>query len=275
LQKAQANIHLCHDCDYLFAAKPDWLADAYDRVINTLDTGCLARTESMRDQTALSLYLSGGRHGRWLDYGGGHGSYVRRMRDAGFDFRWHDPMAENLFAVGFEAQIGEKFHGVTCFECVEHFTDPLAEFHKMIPHEAPIFFSTELHPERIPPPESWWYYALEHGQHVGFHSPKSLTVLAKTLGLSLVSSWGCLHAFLPPEEVAEPAAHLISRGGLPLSAWAWPSLRGIFSAKVFFRSLFRRKIVSRDLVDALEKMLGSKTWPDHVSLKKKMARVRD
>lgn len=262
LSRFNANLHLCSNCDYLFVAQPDWLAQAYERVINPMDTGCLARTELMREATALILYLIAGGGGRWLDYGGGHGAFVRRMRDTGFDFNWFDPMAKNLFAVGFEETGGETFDGLTCWECLEHFTDPRAEVEKMLSRGPRILFSTELRPAPVPPPDQWWYYGWDHGQHVGFHSLSSLAVLAEGLGLRLVSSGKSLHAFLPPGEEDSAAARLIRRGSLPLFSWLRPSLRGLWSARALGRSLLHRRILSKDLVSVLERRLGSRIWAD-------------
>lgn len=257
-----AELHLCAKCDYLFAARPNWLQEAYRRVINVMDTGCLARTESLHKTTALPIYLLTGRAGKWLDYGGGHGTYVRRMRDTGFDFRWWDPLAENIFAFGFEAAPGETFDGVTCWECMEHFTDPRAETASIRAHASRILFTTELRPERVPAPDRWWYYGWEHGQHVGFHSLSSLAVLAEGLGLGLVSSGKSLHAFLPRGEEDSSAARLIRRGSLPLSSWLRSPLRGLWSARALGRSLLHRRILSKDLVSVLEHQLGSRIWPD-------------
>ena len=267
LKAKQADLYLCPGCDFLFVARPDWLKEAYSRVINLLDTGCLARAESMRAQTALILYLLAGPKGRWLDYGAGHGLYVRRMRDTGLDFHWQDPMAENLFAGGFEDKAGMQYDGLTCFECLEHFTDPQREFQTMASRTSRILFSTDLRPEKVPPPDGWWYYAWEHGQHVGFHSRQSLDFLAKKIGLSLVSDGRAFHAFLPMGEANQPAARLIKWGSLPLSAWAHPALKELFTPKVFFMTLMKKRIFSHDLLGRLQKVLGSKTWPDHLALK--------
>lgn len=267
LQTFSAEVFLCPDCDYLFAAQPHWLGEAYRRVINVLDTGCLARAESLREQTALPIYLLSGNRGAWMDYGGGHGVYVRRMRDTGFDFRWQDPMAENLFASGFEDDPETSYEGITCFECLEHLPDPRQEVRNMLARAPRILFTTELRPERVPSPDQWWYYGWEHGQHVAFHSHRSLSRMAEAHGLALVSSGKSLHAFVPPGEVNSLAARLIRQGHLPLYAWTAAGLRALFSPKSFFRSLVRRRIVSKDLVDSIEKILGSKTWPDHTALK--------
>lgn len=268
LHFASAKIHLCPNCDYLFATNPDWLDKAYQRVINLLDTGCIGRTETLREQTSLPIYLLTGPVGRWLDFGGGHGIYVRRMRDTGFDFRWHDPMAQNLFAGGFEDKADQAYEGITCFECIEHFLDPQREIRRMLARSRRILFSTELRPEAVPSPESWWYYGWEHGQHVGFHSVRSLSFLAESCGLCLVSSGRSLHAFLPAEEVGSLAARLIRRGKLPLSVWAQPPFRKLLSPKTFTRSLLRGRIVSGDFLKPLERLLGSKTWPDHDAMLK-------
>jgi hypothetical protein len=268
LQSFSAEVFLCPHCDYLFVAQPHWLEEAYRRVINILDTGCLARTESLREQTSLPIYLLSGNRGAWLDYGGGHGGYARRMRDTGFDFRWQDPKAENLFAGGFEDKHDNTYEGITCFECLEHFSDPVAEIRRMLTRAPRILFTTELRPEQLPSPDRWWYYGWEHGQHVGFHSHRSLSCLAEANGLMLVSSKKSFHAFLPPSEVDSLGARLIRHGHLPLHVWAASGLRTLFSPKSFLRSLIRRGIASKDLVDPIERILGSKTWLDHALLKK-------
>jgi len=271
LSRSSAELHLCAQCDYLFASQPDWLTEAYERVINVMDTGCLARTEELRKTTALPIQLLAGRAGRWLDFGGGHGAYARRMRDTGFDFRWWDPLAKNLFACGFEASPGETFDGLTCWECLEHFTDPRAETAKMRARAPRILFSTELRPERLPAPDRWWYYGWEHGQHVGFHSLSSLSVLAEGLGLRLVSSGKSLHAFLPPGEEDSAAARLIRRGSLPVSSWLRSPLRDLWSPRALGRSLLHRRILSKDLVGTLEHRLGSRIWPDLELMRSRLA----
>jgi hypothetical protein len=267
LNTHSADLYICPSCDYLFAANPHWLKDAYQRVINTMDTGCMARNTRLRNETALPIYLMTGGNGSWVDYGGGHGGYCRLMRDVGFDFYWNDPMAENLFAAGFEEPSGMKFMGVTCFECFEHFTDPRDEMKKMLARAPRIVFSTELRPQRIPDPDAWPYYAWEAGQHVGFHTRKSLRALGEVFGLQLVSDGSFLHSFIPAAEADTLAARLIEHRRLPLTAWIHTRMRKLFRANIYLKSLGRRKIVSKDFVALLEKVLGSKTWTDHLQMK--------
>lgn len=267
LVSSPADMHLCPDCDYMFLAQPGWLADAYQRVINAMDTGSLARAVNLRNATTLPIHLMSGPSASWLDYGGGHGVYARLMRDTGFNFYWQDPLAENLFSIGFEETPGAKFRGVTCFECFEHFPDPRAELGKMLERAPRILFSTELRPQTIPDPQAWHYYGWEHGQHVGFHSEKSLRTLGRLFGLAWVSSGDWLHAFLPEGEENSLSARLIRRGKLPLMAWGQADLRRLFRTSVFLRSLGRGKIVPKDFVEPVTRFLGSKTWTDHLRMK--------
>jgi len=62
-----------------------------------------------------------------LDYGGGHGVFVRIMRDFGFDFRWSDCYATNIYARGFEGDVHLRHELVTAFEVFEHLVDVRAE----------------------------------------------------------------------------------------------------------------------------------------------------
>lgn len=56
-----------------------------------------------------------------------------------------------------------------------------------------IIFSTTLLPDPIPNPSNWWYYGLNHGQHISFYSRRTLQHIANVLGLSLYSDGTKLH----------------------------------------------------------------------------------
>jgi hypothetical protein len=43
--------------------------------------------------------------------------------------------------------------------------------------------------------EDWWYYGLEHGQHIAFYTGKSLEVLAKQFGYEFAIDGAHLHVF--------------------------------------------------------------------------------
>jgi hypothetical protein len=115
------------------------------------------------------------------------------MRDEGFDFYRYEPMCENLFANGFDAQPGLKYALLTAWEVFEHLEDPLAEIEKMLSFSTNIFFSTQLLPPSPKPLEQWWYYGLEHGQHLSFYTESALKIIAHQFNLKLYSSKGHVH----------------------------------------------------------------------------------
>ena len=120
---------------------------------------------------------------------GGYGLLTRLMRDMGFDFYWLDPFAENFLARGFEyGDSQRKPNVVTAFEVFEHLFDPLQEIEKIVKLSPNILFSTELLPIPTPKPLQWWYYGLEHGQHVSFYRKETLTRIAAKFGLRFYSS---------------------------------------------------------------------------------------
>jgi hypothetical protein len=48
-------------------------------------------------------------------------------------------------------------------------------------------FTTSLLPPANPKPEEWWYYGLDHGQHIGLFTLKALHSLADRFNLRLLS----------------------------------------------------------------------------------------
>ncbi|MBS0383631.1 MAG: class I SAM-dependent methyltransferase [Proteobacteria bacterium] len=195
LGRYRAHYQRCMSCGYVSIENPDWLDEAYaDHAIAALDTGIVVRNLWLAD--ALDALL------RWrirdvrsaLDYGAGTGLFVRLMRDRGYDFRWTDPHCENLFALGFEAGEQDRFDLITCFEVVEHLTDPLPVFEQLLARTPNLIFSTELLPEVRNRPGQWHYYAPETGQHVGFFTAASLQRVAQRLGRHFASDGRMLHA---------------------------------------------------------------------------------
>jgi ribosomal protein S27AE len=183
----------CPACGYLETEEPTWLGEAYASAINLQDTGLVDRNLRFADETVLLLFHFFDRRGKFVDFAGGTGLFTRLMRDAGFDFRWHDAHAENVHARGFEAAPDERgVELVTSFESFEHFVRPEEELRRMLAMSRNVLLSTELLPSPPPAPGSWPYYGLEHGQHVGFFERRTLERLAAEHGLRL-HAWGPLH----------------------------------------------------------------------------------
>lgn len=182
LGKYPASYYACSSCGFLQTQEPVWLEEAYKDPINACDTGILQRNERMRAQVSALLYHFFDSKSHYLDFAGGYGIFTRLMRDVGFDFYWCDKYSDNVFAEGFEYQ-SQPIEAVTAFEVLEHLVEPLADLEKMLSISRNLIFTTELLPDPAPAPQQWWYYGLEHGQHVAFYTRTSLEKLAARFGL--------------------------------------------------------------------------------------------
>lgn len=168
----------CENCGFMCTEEPHWLEEAYADSMNLSDTGILLRNIYLSRSASAIIYFFFNKKAKFLDYAGGYGVFTRLMRDIGFDFFWHDPYTKNILARGFEGSEKENYELVTSFESFEHFVNPLVEIEKMLEISKNIIFSTTLTPSLIPKPEEWWYYGLEHGQHIAFYSQKTLEFIA-------------------------------------------------------------------------------------------------
>jgi len=172
----------CPRCGFIQIANPHWLNEAYSDAITVSDTGLVARNLLLAGRLSPLLFYLYGSDGRYVDFAGGTGLLVRLMRDAGFDFYWHDSYCKNIHARGFEFDVKSgPYKVVTAFEVLEHVINPIEFVSEAIRKtQADVFiFSTELF-EGIPPkPEDWWYYSFETGQHISFYQNRTFTADAR------------------------------------------------------------------------------------------------
>lgn len=190
LSRHEVQYFLCPVCSHLQTEAPHWLEEAYGSAIQPVDTGLVWRTNMLVSRVSALLDAFFDIHGTFLDHAGGYGLFVRAMRDVGFDFRWRDRYAPNLLARGFDWKDGARAELITAIEVFEHFVDPMTEIQRLFEDTDSVLFTTELRPEAVPAPESWWYYGFEHGQHIAFYSRTSLQWIAGKLGLRLLSDSG-------------------------------------------------------------------------------------
>ena len=187
----------CESCGFIFVDAPNWLDEAYAEPINASDTGYVDRNIGLSRIVRLFIEKYLRADDCFLDYAAGYGLFVRLMRDLGYDFRWYDLYCQNLFSRGFEVPmpLTGPFEAVTAFEVFEHLTDPRNEVAKLSTTTDCLLFSTTLLPEPAPAPDKWWYFGLEHGQHVAFYTRKSLELLGQEFGYSFISDGGGFHVF--------------------------------------------------------------------------------
>ena len=172
---------LCPACDLLFTETPYWLEAAYERAISRLDTGAIARNHASAQLTLLVAVIAGlPRDATSLDFGGGHGVFVRMMRDFGLDFRWYDKHAANEYALGFEGDPSRPHAMVTAFEVLEHLVDVRRELDLVFAARPTlVLVGTVLHEGFR---TGWWYHLVESGQHVAFYSRRTMAHVAELYG---------------------------------------------------------------------------------------------
>jgi hypothetical protein len=195
LGRHDVRYYACSNCGFVQTEEPYWLSAAYAESIARSDIGIISRTYKMANLTTTVIGAFFSPKGRYVDYGGGSGMFVRVMRDRGFDFRWTDPFTQNQYARGFEAEPGQKYELVTAFEVFEHIPDPVGGVEAMLSYTDSILFGTILLPAHRPAPDDWWYYTLDTGQHVSLYSRRSLETLAARFGLRFYTNGRSYHLF--------------------------------------------------------------------------------
>ena len=192
LKEYMIKYYLCPECRFLQTEEPYWLDEAYEEPINISDTGYMSRNLLVSKKLTFLLYSVFDKNGKYLDYAAGYGVLVRIMRDIGFDFYWEDKYTDNLFSKGFEWNKDTSLQAVTAFEVFEHFVNPIEEIEHLLGISDTIIFTTELYPNYNPLPEEWWYFGLDHGQHISFYSHETLEYIAKIYNLRFYSD-GFIH----------------------------------------------------------------------------------
>jgi uncharacterized C2H2 Zn-finger protein len=194
LDKYQVEYFRCPKCGFIQTEQPYWLAEAYTEALVAADVGIMQRNLQTSAVTSALISLIFPEGKQFLDYGGGHGTFVRLMRDRGFNFFWQDLYAKNIHARTFEHAEGTRYDLVTAFELMEHLPDPVEGMEPIFALSDNVLTTTLLAPDPPPAPPNWWYYVVRGGQHVSFYTPAALTQLARHYGRHVSSSNG-FHLF--------------------------------------------------------------------------------
>lgn len=190
-------VYSCRNCSFVFIDPVYWLDEAYAEPITMSDVGYIYRNIAASEKLCDFLNVKTSDSDYFVDFGGGYGLLVRLMRDKGFRFHLHEPLVSNLFARACTANRSKfaPYRALTAIEVFEHLLDPLAGTAEMAGWSQCIVFTTELCPVAKPLPERWWYFGLEHGQHVSFYTTEALRILANRNGLQYFDLGGSWHAF--------------------------------------------------------------------------------
>ena len=196
LGRYQVRYFKCPGCGFVQTETPFWLEEAYTNLSFRRDVGMVDRSINAANTTvSLAFHLDISSDEPCLDWGAGTGLMVRRCRDFGMDFRYFDPYASNVFAVGFEEAVPSAKAGyalVTAFEVAEHFADPVRNFGQLLELEPRyLLFATLLYSGQEP---DWWYF-IDDGQHVAFYTRRSLERIGEQFGYRLISNNCDLHMF--------------------------------------------------------------------------------
>jgi hypothetical protein len=205
LRKYRVQYYRCGRCGFIQTETPYWLEEAYSSAIAKQDVGAMQRNLANCKLTSAVINLLFPKTSGAVDFGAGHGVFVRLMRDRGFNFFWSDLHATNDYARGFECQEGATYDFLTAFEVLEHLVDPLADLSKMMSVSENVFVSTCLVPQPTPKLSDWWYFMPSSGQHIAFYTTESLRIIAAYFGRNLLSC-GSYHLF-----TREPQSSLLYR----------------------------------------------------------------
>lgn len=194
LRKYRVQYFCCARCGFIQTEKPYWLEEAYSAAIAAQDVGIMLRNLVNAELTSAVLNLLFPDVSCAVDFGAGHGVFVRLMRDRGFNFHWSDLHATNDYARGFERTDDATYDFLTSFEVLEHLNDPVLDLEELMKLSGNILVSTCVVPRPAPKLSDWWYYSQTSGQHIAFYTQDALQLLAKRFNRNLLSA-GPYHLF--------------------------------------------------------------------------------
>jgi hypothetical protein len=188
----------CADCGFLFTDfLDDWTpaefaAHIYNADYVRVDPDYAGARGRQNAQIVAATFPTNREGISLLDFGGGNSSLVTHLRDQGFAAcDMFDP-----FSAEHGVLPGRKYNLVTCYEVLEHVTDPagcVRMIAESLGEEGLVIFTTLIQPadfDRLG--LSWWYAGPRNG-HISLHSRRSLQLLWQAEGYTVLSRDQNLH----------------------------------------------------------------------------------
>lgn len=175
LGKFSVQYYRCLSCDALMTEEPYWLEEAYSSSLCVLDVGAAARV--MANFSAVMCLCRVFSIRSLIDFGGSDGLLTRMLRDYGLNAFSEDKYAKTTYARGYNAPEDMSPDLVSAFEVFEHMARPNDDLNYLFSkNPRVIIFSTDLYSGQS---KDWSYLAPDEGQHIFFHTKKSLRMVGK------------------------------------------------------------------------------------------------
>lgn len=248
LERYQVGYYRCGECESLMTERPTWTAEAYSNTSRPTDVAAAGRVEQCRILLFWLWKLFRFRAtDRLLDWGGGDGLMVRKLRDDGINALLYDEYTKNNYAIGFEGDPDEHYSVITAFEVWEHLTDPRTDLQRMFAYQPKVLLiSTGFYRGQD---KNWHYLAPWSGRHVFFWSPKAMEKVGKLFGYDVIV--GKCHALFFRPDLVGPFRRKLLQPWLALHGtrikhlfWVlWPKR----SLRPHDRAIMARQIEGKDM----------------------------
>ncbi len=172
LRKYRVQYYRCVKCGFTQTEALYWLEEAYSSAIACQNVGIMRRNLANCKVTSAVLNLLFQKTSNVVDFGAGHGVFVRLMRDRGFNFFWPDLRATNDYARGFESQEGATYdfpHSVRSTRTFDRPGRRLLAANELVRERAHFDL---LVSSPTPALSDWWYHVPTTGQHIVFYTPE-------------------------------------------------------------------------------------------------------
>jgi len=204
----------CATCGFLFTDAFDCWSDdqfkahIYNDGYSTVDPDYKSARPRSGADTVVRLFGKHRAELRVLDFGGGNDAFCNALRLNGFPVAvTYDPMTPE-----YAYRPDGKFELVTCFETLEHMTDPstgIAHIVVCLAEPGLALFSTLVQPADFNKLGlNWWYVGPRNG-HISIFSRKALELAWRRHSCKLASFNECLHVAF--RALPSFAAHLIKK----------------------------------------------------------------